>query len=277
MLLAGAKQGMNNNILVETIRSCVIPRAKPCVNISGGIDSTIVLHHLLEKCKEPIYTYTVGFDGQEKEFEYAAQVASHYKTRHKEILIENMLDIYPEILSWFNRPQFNLWPYWAAKQAKQDGRLNCYIGEGGDEHFGGYWYKQQMSYPEVWAHLFQYVDPAYQIIYKHFGIGLHAPLHPSNLRFNVTYPYYDHDQEKKFIREAYRGILPDFVLERRKLNGRKDYWVIWEQELQKYFPEAQPLSEVDIIELWNLWVTREWLKTHDAIKIQTHEALLRQR
>ncbi len=250
------------NILVETIRSCVVPTPKPCVNISGGIDSTIVLHHLAEKCKEQIYTYTVGFSNQDTEFEHAAQVASHYKTIHKEIIIENMLDTYPEILTFFKRPQYNLWPYWTARQASQDGRLNCYIGEGGDEHFGGYWYKPQMSYPEIWAHLFAYVDPAYRTIYKHFNINLHAPLHPSNLRFNVTYPYYDHDQEKKFVREAYRGILPDFVVERRKLNGRKDYWVIWEHELKQYFPSESPKTEEDIQDLWNLYVTTEWLKLH---------------
>ena len=98
-----------------------------------------------------------------------------------------MLKTYPEILAFMPRPQFNLWPYWAARQQSQDGILNCYIGEGGDEHFGGYWYKKQCSYPEQWAHLFTFVDPAYKTIYAHFSIGLHAPLHPSNLRFNVTY------------------------------------------------------------------------------------------
>jgi len=250
------------NILVETIRSCVKPTPRPCVNISGGIDSTIILHHLAEKCKEQIYTYTVGFTGQDTEFAHAQQVAEHYGTHHKEIVINNMLDRFPEILQFLPRPQFNLWPYWAAEQASKDKRLNCYIGEGGDEHFGGYWYKPQVSYPEQWAHLFTYVDPAYKAIYEHFNIHLHAPLHPRNLRFTVTYPYYDHDQEKKHVREAYRGILPDFVLERRKLNGRKDYWVIWQQELKEHFPNEQPHSEEDIINLLNLWVTREWLELH---------------
>lgn len=255
--------------LVDTIRACVIPTPKPCVNISGGIDSAIVLHHLTEKCKETIQTYTVGFSGQDTELTYGKQLSEHYGTTHHEIIIENMLKTYPEILAFMPRPQFNLWPYWAARQQSQDGILNCYIGEGGDEHFGGYWYKKQCSYPEQWAHLFTFVDPAYKTIYAHFSIGLHAPLHPSNLRFNVTYPYYDHDQEKKFVREAYAGILPDFVLERRKLNGRKDYWVIWQQELKQYFPNEQPRTEEDIQNLWNLWVTKEWLKTHDVTLNQT--------
>jgi asparagine synthetase B (glutamine-hydrolysing) len=266
---------LRDNTLVETIRACVHPHPKPCVNISGGIDSAIVLHHLAEKSKEEIYTYTVGFANQDTEFDYARQLSEHYATRHKEILIERLLDTYPEILSFFERPQFNLWPYWAAQQAKEDGRLNCYIGEGGDEHFGGYWYKPPTSYPEQWAHLFSFVDPAYRTIYKHFNIGLHTPLHPSNLRFTVTYPYYDHDQEKRFVKDAYRGILPDFVLDRRKLNGRKDYWQIWQHELKQYYPNQKPQSEEDIQNLWNLWVTKEWLKSHDIPEVveliaQTH-------
>lgn len=259
---------MNN--LVETIRSCVKPTSKPAVNISGGIDSAIVLHHLTEKCKEPIWTYTVGFSGQETELEYGKQLSEHYGTRHNEIQIVSMLERYPKILAFMDKPRFNLWPYWVAEQQHKDDRQNVYIGEGGDEHFGGYWYKKQCSYPEVWSHLFTYVDPTYQQIYDNFKIKLHKPLHPCNLRFTVTYPYYDHDQEKKHVRRAYRGILPDFVLNRRKLNGRKDYWVMWNQELQKYFPDEHPKSEEDIQRLFNLWVTREWLKVHD----KTIEAIL---
>jgi asparagine synthetase B (glutamine-hydrolysing) len=255
--------------LVDTIRACVKPSAKPCVNISGGIDSTIVLHHLSEKCTEPIHTYTVGFAGQDTEFADAQKVAEHYGTVHKEIMIRHLLDQYPEILAFFPRPQFNLWPYWAASEAKKDGCLNCYIGEGGDEHFGGYWYKPQVSYPEQWAHLFSFVDTAYQTIYDHFNINLHAPLHPRNLRFSVTYPYYDHDQEKRYLREAYRGVLPDFVLEKRKLNGRFDYWIIWQNGLKQYFPNQKPRTEEDIQGLLNIWVMKEWLKTHDVTVDQT--------
>lgn len=258
--------------LVDTIRACVVPAPKPAVNISGGIDSAIVLHHLSEKCKEPIWTYTVGFTGQDTELEHGQQLAEHYGTIHHEVIIDRLLDRYQEILPFMDKPRFNLWPFWVAEQQHKDGRLNVYIGEGGDEHFGGYWYLPQRSYPEQWSHLFTYVDPTYQQIYDHFSIKLHKPLHPCNLRFNVTYPYYDHDQEKKFIREAYRGILPDFVIENRKLNGRKDYWNIW-QELKQYYPAEQPRSEQDIINLLNVWVTVEWLKSHN---VKVNEALPRQ-
>ena len=249
--------------LVELIGNAVQAYPKPCVNISGGIDSTIILHHLTEKTDEPIHTYTIGFPNQESEFEPARKVADHYNTRHYEILIENMLKEYSEILGQFTHPRFNLWPYWAAEQAHRDGRESCYIGEGGDEHFGGYWYKPQQPYVAHWTNFFTYVYSTYKTIYDHFDLRLVAPFHPDNLDWTLTYPYYDSQKQKRFLRQAYKNVLPDFVVERKKLNGRFSYWVMWEKELKQYFPNSKPQSEDDVRWLLNKWVTREWLKARE--------------
>jgi hypothetical protein len=52
------------------------------------------------------------------------------------------------------------------------------------------------------------------------------------------------------------------VIDNRKLNGRKDYWVIWQSELKKRFPNQKPRSEKDIQDLLNVWVTKQSLKNH---------------
>lgn len=242
---------------------------KPCVNISGGIDSTVILHHLCEKTDRKIHTYTIGFPDCPTEFEYAERVAEHYGTVHKSIQIENMLEEYQKILPKFPRPRFNLWPYWLAREAYNDGCLNCYVGEGGDEHFGGYWYKPKRSYVENWVNFFTYVHPTYKTVYQMFGLRLIAPLHPNNLHWQLTLPFYDQEQNKRFLRESYRGILPDFVVNRKKLNGRFSYWVMWKQELQRYFPNCNPESEDDIRELLNRWVTREWLSPSPLLTVES--------
>jgi len=254
--------------LVTAINETVKPTAKPAVNISGGIDSAIILHHLSEKTDETIYTYTLGFEGR-SEFEAARKVAEHYGTKHHEIVIENMLPQFREILKLFPQPRFNLWPYWLAWQQWIDGRLNCYIGEGGDEHFGGYWYKPAKTYLEHWSGFFIYVLPTYQAVYDAVGVKLHVPLHPANLSFLTTKPYYDSNQEKQFLRKAYKNVLPSFVLTKRKQNGRFDYWIMWHKEIKQYFPHAKPETEDDIRELLNAWVTREWsLQRHGAMKVE---------
>jgi len=245
----------------------VTPSPKPCVNVSGGIDSTIILHPLHEQTDDDIYTYTLGFEGR-SEFDDARRVADHYGTVHHEVVVDDMLPTFREILPHFPQPRFNLWPWWLARDAFHDDRQNCYIGEGGDEHFGGYWYKPPASYLEHWAGFFVYVLPTYQTVYRHFDITLHVPLHPATLAYTTTLPYYDVHQEKALLRKAYANVLPRFVLEKRKQNGRFDYWVMWKKEIQPYFPHAKPRTEQDIRELLNAWVTREWsLLHHGAMKV----------
>jgi len=251
------------NSLIKTIQKCVKPYPKPCVNLSG-IDSTIVLHHLAEKTEEPIYTYTAGFTEQETEFQHTWKVADHYGTKHKEILIEDMLDTFSIILKDFSQPRFNLWPWWLAQQAHEDGRLNCYIGEGADEHFGGYWYKPAQGYLERWSGFFSYVFSTYKTIYDSWGLQLRTPFHPDNLSWVQTYPYYDETQQKRHLRDAYKKILPSFVVDREKLNGRFSYWTMWNREIKPYFPNADPQSEDEIRALLNVWVTREWSRVHEG-------------
>lgn len=250
------------NALVKLISDAVKPYPKPCVNISGGSDSAIVLHHLAEKTDEPIHTYTMGFLGQPNEFHPAAELAEHYGTIHHEILIRRMLDRYPEILAYFPRPRFNLWIHWLAEAAHDHGCETCYIGEGADEHFGGYWYKPRQSYVQHWSGFFTYVHSTYKTIYDHFNLRLATPYHPSNLDWTRTLQYYDMAQEKRYLRKAYTGILPKFVLERKKMNGRFSYWVIWEDELKEFYPNESPQTEEDIRQLLNEWVVQEWLLAH---------------
>jgi len=249
--------------LVDVIRDCIPVLPEPAVNISGGIDSTIILHHLREKFKGKIRTYTVGFPSMETEFTEARRVSEHYDTEHKEIQIENLLSVYPELLKRLDRPRWNLWPWFLAIKQSEAGVKNVYIGEGGDEHFGGYWYKPHKSYVEHWSSLFEWCLPAYQQIYNMCGVNLVVPFHPNNLSIQHTLPYYDYSQEKSLIKKLYKNILPDFVLDRKKLNGRFSYWVIWNKELKQYFPECNPHTEADIMQLLNLWTIKEWLKCHE--------------
>ena len=251
---------MTDHPLVTLLRKAVKPNLKPCVNISGGIDSTVLLHHLVEQTDEPVHTYTLGFDGDENEYDYARNVAEHYGTVHHEVTVSNMLSRYADILKDFPYPHFNLWPWWVAQQQNHDQMIHCYIAEGGDEHFGGYWYKPRRPYVEHWQGFYTYVLPTYQAIYDHWCLKLMVPFHPNNLSWDATYPYYDDDHNKRFLRSAYRKLLPPFVINRKKCPGRFDYWVIWRKELQPFFPNTHPTSEDDIRQLLNKWVTREWLK-----------------
>jgi len=238
------------------ISNAVIVGSTPAVYISGGLDSTIILHHLRQKTEEKIYTYTFGFPDDD-EFDYARKVADYYETNHTEILIREFLPRFPEILKHFERPRWNIWIYWLAEQAQKDARKTCYTGEGCDEHFGGYYYKPKKSYLEKWVDHFVYVLPTYNTVHTLFGLTLEQPF--TRLDWTKSYLYFDHENMKTHLRKAYRNLLPKFVVERQKQRGGPDYWKLWKRELRTFFPGIIPNTEEEIRNLLNLYATKTWL------------------
>ena len=79
--------------IVEMINKAIIPYPKPAVFLSGGLDSTILLHHLSQKAIEPIYTFTAYWGHKDDELEFARNVAERYGSIHHEIKIENIYSI----------------------------------------------------------------------------------------------------------------------------------------------------------------------------------------
>lgn len=244
------------------LRDAVIPYPKPAVYISGGLDSTILLHHLQEKTDENIYTYTYAFFEDDNEFEEARQIADYYDTRHAEVLIKPFIGRFPEILTHFDRPRFNLQTYWLAEKAAQDGIETAYLGEGLDEHFGGYWYKHDKTYIETWVDHFHFIRSTH--IQNHDIFGLKCEIPFTYLPITETLPYWDSLREKTHLRKAYEGILPDFVVNRRKKPGRPTWRKLWEQELSQLYPHMKPETDAEIRALLNRYATAIWLGVHST-------------
>ena len=244
--------------LRKMIDAVIVPEHLIGVYISGGLDSTILLHHLREKTDEAIYTYTFGFPDSNNEFEYAKKVSEFYDTKHREIMITNLLDILSEVLKYCERPRFNLWIYVLAKKAYEDRRKNCYVAEACDENFGGYYNKLTKSYLELWSDFWIWIKPSWEIVHRIFNINIHFPF--AQLDFIKTYPYWDREQLKTKLREAYEGIIPSFVLERKKQAGSPNWFSLWERELSKHYPNQNPKTKGEIQFFLNHWVTKKWLE-----------------
>ena len=118
--------------------------------LSGGMDSSIVLHHMSHHAPKPVRTFTVRFEATKEEDEerfnrdavLAKKTAEHYGTSHIEILLtaKNCREIYSESARALDQPNADsvaMAQFLLAREAKKqvDVVLN---GAGGDELFGGY-------------------------------------------------------------------------------------------------------------------------------------------
>lgn len=232
--------------LIKMISDSVKFTENPAVYISGGIDSTIILHHVAEKSKGPVHTYTSNFGVGENDCEVARQVAEHYGTIHKEIKIDNLVDRMPKILQMFDRPRYNFWIYYLAEAVKNDGLNIVFGGEGADEHFGGY---PDRTYLGGWSSHISYILPTYNYIHNHFEIEVMFPF--DELDWIETYPYFT--KGKQLLRDSYKNIIPDVALYREKKPPVfKQYW---EKELKRLYPNYQgdPYLALQLI-VAKIWV-----------------------
>ncbi|MGB8194357.1 MAG: asparagine synthase (glutamine-hydrolyzing) [Chitinophagaceae bacterium] len=110
--------------------------------LSGGIDSSAVVGLMAAASKEPVNTFTIGFE--EKEFdesEYAAIIAKKFNTRHTTVKVQPklFLDELMHALNSMDSPSGDgVNTYVVSKKIRQHGLTVALSGVGGDELFAGY-------------------------------------------------------------------------------------------------------------------------------------------
>ena len=246
--------------IIGIISGSVVSTSKPAVFISGGLDSTILLHHLKEKTAEKIHTYTVGLP-EDNEFAEARAVAQHYNTNHTEVTAHEIMTTYKRIIPLLDRPRFNLWPLYLYTQALSDGCENVYIAEGLDEHFGGYENKPPMTPQESWGGVLEWSLPTHRQLAALTGLKLHTPFIGLPLEETIRYwrdPH--HGAAKRLLKGAYRGVIPDYVIRRHKVGGRFNWEIpsVWKREFSVL--GEVPASHEEANRRVNCWVTRMWLQ-----------------
>ena len=244
--------------IMNTIRDSIPITAKPCVFLSGGLDSTILVHHLNEVSSN-ITTLTAYWDAESDENEAAFDVSDVYGTNHYEICINDILNTYEKLIPFLDSPhRINLWVYYLYDFAKTLELKNVYIGEGFDEHFGGYWYKDKKTYQEYWSGLIEYSIPTHRLMAVLTNRTLHIPFLTLDVR--KTLPYYDYvSRNKEILRDVYKNELPEFVIKKKKQAGRTPYLEIWEREFSKLHKEI-PIDRDEAQYLMRRWVAKTWLK-----------------
>lgn len=128
--------------------------------LSGGVDSTLLLHHWYQETGQPLHTFTAVFESSYRskynDPDFAAEVAKRYRCAHHEVLVtpELVLRHWGEYIASLDQPigdsaSFLTWMI--AREAKQYVKI-LISGAGADELFSGYdrhkafrWYLQHQD------------------------------------------------------------------------------------------------------------------------------------
>lgn len=129
--------------LEETVRLRLMSDVPLGMFLSGGVDSSAIAALILKLRSGPLQTFSVGYrEAEYSELSYAAEVARHLGTEHREVSIGagEFFDVLPELIWHEDEPI--TWPssvslYFVSKLAAQHVKV-VLTGEGSDELFGGY-------------------------------------------------------------------------------------------------------------------------------------------
>jgi asparagine synthase (glutamine-hydrolysing) len=129
--------------LRDSVRAHLVSDVPVGVLLSGGVDSSVLAALAAEESREPLRTFSIGFE--ERSFDElgdARLVAERYETEHRELVLRpDAALLLPALADAFDEPFADssaLPTYLVSALAAGEVKV-ALSGEGGDELFGGYY------------------------------------------------------------------------------------------------------------------------------------------
>jgi asparagine synthase (glutamine-hydrolysing) len=141
--LDAAKEELDG-LLAQSVREHLLSDVPLGVWLSGGMDSSTVLHYAARASSSPLKTLSISFLGRNfDETAYIRQVAGQYGTDHEEFDLnpgENLASAIEEFAYYNDEPDADAGalPLWFLSKMTKTKVTVALSGEGGDEIFGGY-------------------------------------------------------------------------------------------------------------------------------------------
>ncbi len=240
--------------------------------LSGGIDSSAIVAMMSQLSKEPVKTFSIGFEDQSyNELKYARIVADRFSTDHyEEIIKPDAVKLASNIIRYFDEPFADVSAfstYLVSEMARKHVKV-ALSGDGGDELFAGYdWYiasrfnKYYKKIPSILRN--NVIPPAVQKlphssqkkgltnILKRFVEGSSLPEEGRHVRWQFFLP----DQEKLYstkLKNELKDVNSFELINRLYLNNNTEESLSKEQyvDLKMYLPD-DILVKVDRMSMAN--------------------------
>lgn len=133
-----------DGLLESSVREHLVSDVPLGLWLSGGLDSSTILHYAAQASSRPINTFSVTFRGRSfDESAWVRTLASRYSTRHEELDLSPTLDLREAIedfADYADEPNADAGalPVWFLSKMTRRTVTVALSGEGADELFGGY-------------------------------------------------------------------------------------------------------------------------------------------
>jgi asparagine synthase (glutamine-hydrolysing) len=141
--LDSAKEELDS-LLQDSVREHLISDVPLGVWLSGGLDSSTILHYAANACTSQLKTFSISFRGRSfDETEYVHRAVRQYRTDHQELDLTPEADLrgaIEEFAYFSDEPSADAGalPVWFLSKLCKTKTTVALSGEGADELFGGY-------------------------------------------------------------------------------------------------------------------------------------------
>ena len=129
-------------LLEESVRLRMVSDVPLGAFLSGGIDSSAIVAIMSRISRQPIKTFSIGFEEKSySELPFARLVAGRFATEHYErTLHADIRDLVQELAGCLDEPlgDFSNFPTYLVSRLAREKVTVVLSGDGGDEMFGGY-------------------------------------------------------------------------------------------------------------------------------------------